>query len=44
MWLVVASNDPDHDPMIHAAKPFFDQLAAQNNFQIEFTRDAKVNY
>lgn len=40
--LVVASSDPDHDPMIGAARPFFEQLAATNHFELDFTRDARV--
>lgn len=40
--LVVASADPDHDAMIKASQPFFEKLAASNNLEIDFTRDAKV--
>ena len=38
--LAVASADPDHDPMIIKAKPFLEKIAAENNFLLEFTRDA----
>jgi len=38
--LVVASSDPDHDPMIVKAKPFFEKLAADHHFRIDFTRDS----
>ena len=40
--LVVASSDPDHDPMILAAKQFFKEIASSNQFEIDFTRDANV--
>jgi len=40
--LVIASSDPDHDPMIVAAKPFFEKLASDNHFDLDFTRDSKV--
>lgn len=40
--LVVASADPDHDAVIGASGPFFEKLAAANNLDIDFTRDAKV--
>lgn len=40
--LVVASSDPDHDPMIVAAKQFFKEIAFTNQFEIDFTRDASV--
>ena len=38
--LVVASNDPDHEAMILEAQPFFADLAAENHFTLDFTRDA----
>src|SRR5512141_784128 len=37
--LVVASADPDHDPMIKKSSAFFEKLAAENNFKVDFTRD-----
>ena len=40
--LVVASADPDHDPMIKKSKPFLEKIASDNNFEIDFTRDASV--
>lgn len=38
--LIVASSDPDHDPMIAKAKPFFEKLASDNYFNVTFTRDS----
>jgi len=38
--LVVASKAKDHLKMIAAAKPFFEQLAKDNNLAIDFTDDA----
>jgi type 1 glutamine amidotransferase len=38
--LVVASADPDHDPMIKQAGAFFAKIASENNFELDFTRDA----
>ena len=38
--LVVASADPDHDPMILQSKAFLEKIAAENNFVVDFTRDA----
>ena len=38
--LVVASADPDHDPMIKQSKAFLEKIAAENNFVVDFTRDA----
>ena len=38
--LAVASADPDHDPMIIEAKAFLEKIATENNFQVDFTRDA----
>lgn len=38
--LVVASADPDHDPMIIKSKAFFEKIASENNFSLDFTRDA----
>lgn len=40
--LVVASADPDHDAMINASKPFFEKLAADQQFDLDFTRDSKL--
>jgi len=40
--LVVASADPDHDPMISASKAFFEKIASENNFTVDFTRDATL--
>ena len=40
--LIVASADPDHDPMIIKSKAFFEKLAIENNFEVSFTRDATV--
>jgi type 1 glutamine amidotransferase len=38
--LVVASADPDHDPMIKKSEQFFNKLGSENNFDVTFTRDA----
>ena len=40
--LVVASADPDHDPMIIQAKPFLEKIAAENHFLLDFTRDSRL--
>ena len=40
--LVVASADPDHDPMIKKSRAFFEKIAAENNFKVDFTRDAST--
>jgi uncharacterized protein len=40
--LVVASADPDHDPMIKKSKAFFEKIASENNFIADFTRDASL--
>jgi type 1 glutamine amidotransferase len=40
--LVVASADPDHNPMILKSKAFLEEIASQNNFEIFFTRDATL--
>jgi len=40
--LVVASADPDHDPMINRAKPFLEKIAAENHFLLDFTRDSRL--
>jgi len=40
--LVVGSNDPYHNAMVKAAQPFFKALAEQNNFEVDFTRDASA--
>jgi type 1 glutamine amidotransferase len=37
--LVIASTDPYHARMVEAAKPFFEKLAAENNFRADFTKD-----
>lgn len=38
--LAVASADPDHDPMIIQSKAFLENIGTENNFQVDFTRDA----
>ena len=38
--LVVASPDPDHGPMIVKSQAFLEKIAAENNFEVDFTRDA----
>jgi uncharacterized protein len=40
--LIVASADPDHDPMIKKSKAFFEKIASENNFTADFTRDASL--
>jgi TRAP-type C4-dicarboxylate transport system substrate-binding protein len=40
--LAVASADPDHDPMIKQSKAFLEKIAAENNFEVDFTRDATL--
>ncbi len=40
--LVVASADPDHDPMIRKAKGFLEKMGAENNFEVMYTRDASL--
>lgn len=37
--LVVGANDQYHSPMATAAGPFFQKLAAENHFVVDFTRD-----
>src|SRR6201996_4153961 len=37
--LVVASKAHDHLKMIAAARPFFEKMAAENNFELDFTDD-----
>src|ERR1700761_9242162 len=37
--LVVASKAHDHLKMIAAARPFFEQMAAENDFALDFTDD-----
>lgn len=37
--LVVASKAHDHLKMIAAARPFFEQMAAENDFELDFTDD-----
>src|SRR5438034_11769647 len=38
--LVVASKAKDHLPMVASAEPFFAQMAAENQFAVDFTDDA----
>lgn len=40
--LVVASADPDHDPMIKQSKAFLEKIGGANNFEVDFTRDATL--
>jgi type 1 glutamine amidotransferase len=40
--LVVASPDPDHRPMIKQSKAFLEKIASENNFEIDFSRDATL--
>ena len=40
--LVVASRAKDHLKMIAAAKPFFEKMALENNFELEFTDDTSL--
>jgi len=40
--LVVASADPDHDPMIIQSKAFLEKIASENHFELFFTRDAAL--
>jgi len=40
--LVVASPDPDHGPMIIQSKAFLEKIGSENNFRIDFTRDATL--
>jgi type 1 glutamine amidotransferase len=40
--LVVASADPDHDPMIKKAEAFLQKIGTENNFEIFYTRDATL--
>jgi type 1 glutamine amidotransferase len=40
--LVVASRAKDHLPMIAAAKPFLEKMAAENNFYLDFTDDTST--
>ena len=40
--LVVASADPDHDPMIKKAKAFLEKIGSENNFEVFYTRDASL--
>ena len=40
--LVVASPDPDHGTMIIQSKALLEKIASENNFQIDFSRDASV--
>ncbi|HVY73513.1 MAG TPA: ThuA domain-containing protein [Puia sp.] len=42
--LIVASRAKDHLKMIAAAKPFFERMAAENNFSVDFTDDtSRIN-
>jgi type 1 glutamine amidotransferase len=38
--LVVASPDPDHGPMIIKSQAVLEKIASENNFKVDFTRDA----
>jgi type 1 glutamine amidotransferase len=38
--LVVASPDPDHGPMIIKSQEVLKKIASENNFEVDFTRDA----
>src|SRR5258708_23230380 len=38
--LVVASRARDHQKMIAAARPFFERMAAEERFQLDFTDDS----
>ena len=40
--LVVASADPDHDPMIIKAKAFLEKIGSENIFEVFYTRDATL--
>jgi type 1 glutamine amidotransferase len=40
--LVIASADKDHAKMIAVAEPFFNRIAAGNNFSVVFTKDTSV--
>jgi type 1 glutamine amidotransferase len=40
--LVVASADPDHDPMIIQSKAFLEKIGSENNFEVCFSRDANL--
>jgi type 1 glutamine amidotransferase len=40
--LVVASRAKDHQKMIAAARPFFEQMAVDNHFGLDFTDDTSV--
>jgi type 1 glutamine amidotransferase len=40
--LVVASADPDHDPMIKKAKAFLEKIGSENNFEVFYSRDATL--
>jgi type 1 glutamine amidotransferase len=40
--LVVASADPDHDPMIIKSRHFLEEMGTENNFEVTFTRDAST--
>src|SRR5579872_5472443 len=42
--LVVASRAKDHQQMIAAARPFFQKMAAENDFDLDFTDDtSRIN-
>lgn len=40
--LIVASLAKDHIKMMDSAKPFFEHLAMENNFSMDFTKDTSV--
>lgn len=40
--LVVASADPDHDPMIKQSIAFLEKIGSENNFAVDFSRDASL--
>src|SRR5579863_9439557 len=40
--LVVASRARDHQKMIAAARPFFEKMAVENRFGLDFTDDTSV--
>lgn len=40
--LVVASADPDHDPMIIKGKSFLEKMGKENSFEVCYTRDASL--
>ena len=40
--LVVASADPDHAVMIDKSKSFFEKIASENNFIVDFSKDTSL--